>query len=279
MIRAISRRGAAVRVWPLLLALSACGNASSSEDSNGAGGANSAGANSAGTHSVGGAGASAGDSAGAGREANGGAGGGVAGVTNGGSSTGGTVQCAAQGVVVYTTDPQVQKTVQGTNGTFVDSCDAQGNLTDYYCETMQTCTFPTPQPDPLPMCTSMNTGKVVSNSYDCSGHCMNGTCSDRCPTFGDVLTYVTVDAATGAATFENQTDHRRYGCQLTFDASGDTYDCKTGPSVGLAVKMTAQGLKSWTCTGGDFGALGIGPTDALSTDPPTCDYDCVIPPG
>jgi hypothetical protein len=125
----------------------------------------------------------------------------------------------------------------------------------------------------------MNTGKVVSKSYDCSGHCLNGTCSDRCPTFGDLLTYVAVDAATGAATFENQTDHRRYTCQLTFDESGDSYDCKTGPSVGLAVKMTAQGLKSSTCTGGDFGGFGIGPTGALATDPPTCDYECEIPPG
>jgi hypothetical protein len=281
------RDGSGMWAWSLVIASiglsAACGNASTSQDSNAVagasvetGGASAAGASAGGADAVGGG--TAGGWAGAGHDTTGGAGMGSAGASNGGASTGGAVQCSSNGLAGDTTDPQLQRTVQGVNGTFVDSCDAQGNLMDYYCETMQTCTFGTPQPDPIPMCTSMNTGKVSSKSYDCSGHCVNGTCSDRCPAFGDLLTYLTVDKATGAATFENQTDHRRYACQLTFDASGDSYNCTTDPTVGLVVKMIAQGLKSLTCTGGDFGSFGIGPMSALSTDPQTCDYECTIPP-
>lgn len=125
----------------------------------------------------------------------------------------------------------------------------------------------------------MNTGKVISQTYDCSGHCVNGTCAAHCPTFTDLLSYIAVDSATGAATFENQTGHRRYVCQLEFDFPNDTYDCKADPTVGLVVKMVSQGLKTFLCTGGDFGAFGVGATDAGPIGGERCEYECVIPPG
>jgi hypothetical protein len=176
-----------------------------------------------------------------------------------------------------TTDPRARRTVQGTSQTSTDGCDADGNLVDYYCEAKQTCTIPPGQPDPLPLCTFTNTGNVLSQTYDCSGHCLNGACEARCPTFGDLMSYVSVDAETGSVTLENQTDHRRYACQLSFDAPNDSFDCKTGPMPGLIVKMLSQGLKSSYCTGGNFGAFGVGAEAASSSGPTTCDYDCVIP--
>ena len=44
------------------------------------------------------------------------------------------------------------------------------------------------------------------------GHSVNGTCAAHCPAFGDLLTSIAFDSTTGAATLENQTDHRRYIC-------------------------------------------------------------------
>jgi hypothetical protein len=267
--------------WPLgfcLAALSvACGSTAAADGSGSTGGPGTAGASEAGGGSegrAGGSGAGSGvidTSAGSGGLAAAQAGGSAGGA----SSTGGVVRCDTPSAVGLAADPRVQRTVQGTSQTSTDSCDADGNLVDYYCETKQTCTIP--GPDPLPNCTSVNTGNVLSQAYDCSGHCVNGTCESRCPTFGDLMSYVAVDAATGSATLENQTDHRRYVCQLSFDAANDNYDCKTGPMPGAKVKMLAQGLKSSYCTGGNFGGFGVGAEDAVLSDPPTCDYDCVIP--
>lgn len=104
----------------------------------------SAGANSGGT-----GGANVGDSTGgSGHDANGGVGGTPALSTGG--STGLSIQCSASASAGLTSNPEVQRTVQGTNGTFVDSCDAQGNLTDYSCESMQTCTYGNPNQTPCP---------------------------------------------------------------------------------------------------------------------------------
>jgi hypothetical protein len=101
-------------------------------------------------------------------------------------------------------DPAVQDTLSGTNGVFTDSCDPQGNLVDYSCETATTC-----GPGPNPGCSMVDTGRVVPQSIDCSGHCVNGRCDGRCPSIGQGYHFVAVGPA-GAATLMNDSDGRTY---------------------------------------------------------------------
>ena len=108
---------------------------------------------------------------------------------------------------------------------------------------------------------------------------MNGACYARCPNFGDLMTYITVDSASGDATLQNQTDLRTYVCKLIFDAPGDNYDCKTGPEPGFVVKMVTQGLRSQYCTGGDFGGFGVNDKSASLSQTEKCGYGCVLPRG
>lgn len=68
---------------------------------------------------------------------------------------------------------------------------------------------------------------------------------------------------------------QRVVCRLSFDESSDSYDCKSGSTVGSVAKMVAQGLKSQFCTGAAFGSFGVAATDAnAATAIPRCDYDC-----
>ena len=105
-------------------------------------------------------------------------------------------------------NPAVKDTLSGTNGVFTDSCDSQGNLVDYSCETRTVC-----GPGPNPDCSMFDTGRVVPESIDCSGHCMNGECDGRCPSIGQSYHFVAVGSA-GAVTLGNDTDGRTYACTL-----------------------------------------------------------------
>jgi hypothetical protein len=172
----------------------------------------------------------------------------------------------------YILDPEVAGVVRGSNGTFADACDDDGNLIEFLCESQLIC-----GPGPNPACTTMNTGLVISELIDCAGHCSGAACAARCPNFGDRLVYRSFDRATGAATLENQTDQRSYECELADDTADDGYDCLSAPSVGLEVKMVTQGLQTSQCTGGGFGTIGVTDLSAPDQDWHHCAYACAIP--
>jgi len=179
--------------------------------------------------------------------------------------------------VESTIGPAIRRSLRGTNGTFVDSCDDSGNLVDYECETKQVCDGPWPNPT----CTSEYTGNVIPQTYDCNGHCHDGACVARCPAPGDVLTYAAVDTFTGSVTFLNRRERLTYPCKLEFDVPDDSYDCKLDPMMGSAVHVVWQWLRTGYCTGGDFGTFGVDAVRASSLDAgateSTCTYSCTLP--
>jgi hypothetical protein len=148
--------------------------------------------------------------------------------------------------------PEVRASLTGTNGTFQDTCDANGNLTEYTCEGKQTC-----GPGPNPACDHWLTGQVIPQTIDCNGRCKDGRCVSRCPKAGDVLVYKVVEAS-GAATFTNQTDGRVYACAgLGFDKANDGFDCKAAV-VGQQIVVIGIGMTGSFCTGGQFGNIAAG---------------------
>ena len=183
------------------------------------------------------------------------------------------LDCVADAGVASTDpgDPSVQDTLTGTNGVFTDSCDSQGNLVDYSCETETVC-----GPGPTPGCSMYDTGRVVPQSIDCSGHCVNGRCDGRCPSIGQGYHFVAVGPP-GAATLMNDSDGRTYACSLIYDQSGDSFDCTTGPTAGLAGSITSLGLHGGYCTGQDFGNIGVTIDGVPAPDGQSCTYSCSIP--
>jgi hypothetical protein len=195
------------------------------------------------------------------------------------AEAGPAVACGRQQPGAQYATPMVPRSVDGTNGTFTDHCDNTGNLVAYSCEAMTTCVLaPSGQADPLPQCKTTETGKVVAQTFDCSGHCMAGGCYARCPAVNDLFSYVSIDGATGDATLEDQTDRRRYICKLVFNGAKDGYDCKSGPMPGALAMMVGQGLKSTFCTGGAIGTIGLDAPDAgTAAGSGRCAYDCTVP--
>jgi len=57
----------------------------------------------------------------------------------------------------------------GTNGVFVDECDATGMLTEYVCEAPFTCNG---------QCVYVQTGAVVPLKNNCALACKNGACTN-----------------------------------------------------------------------------------------------------
>lgn len=222
-------------------------------------------------------------SSGSGSGAHGGtAGTGALGGNGGSSGSGGSAGVGAQGGsgaagvdASLCTDgdggePSVRSAATGVNGTFTDACDADGNLTEYLCEVRyEAC-----QPNcwDCPPC-SVSTGQVIPQHIDCNGTCVDGTCVTRCPDFGDGLRYLSVDAS-GDVTFLNLTDQRRYACSLTWDATSDSYDCKSQPYAGLETQVSSLGLFSSYCAGGTFGGVGVKIVSSASNE--TCGYQCTI---
>jgi hypothetical protein len=157
-------------------------------------------------------------------------------------------------------DPERLQLTRGVNGEFVDTCDPSGNLIDYHCETKTICDQP-----PNPVCNSFQTGKVISQSFDCNGHCSNGRCNARCPAVGDPWIYESI-AADGQARFKLLDGSRHYQCSLIFDRPQDPYDCRTSPTVGEVAIVASLGLTNQFCTGGQIGNIGF----------PNCTYSCQI---
>ena len=165
----------------------------------------------------------------------------------------------------------MRSTASGVNGTFTDACDADGNVTEYLCEVNYEQCTPNCWAN-CPPCATL-TGQVVSQHFDCDGTCVDGTCAARCPSFGDRLRYLSVDAS-GNATFLNLADQRRYSCRLFWDTASDAYDCKTDAYAGLETQVSALGLFGSYCTGGTFGNIGVGVVTPASNE--ACAYECTI---
>jgi hypothetical protein len=168
-------------------------------------------------------------------------------------------------------DPSTPSEVHATNGTFIDSCTPAGDLTDYTCEAVAVC-----GPGPNPRCDAYETGRATPNAVDCAGHCINGACDGRCPTFNQVLRFVTVSPS-GDAVLDNTIDGRRYTCSVSFDSPHDTFDCKTGPQPGMTATITSLGLHGSYCTGANFGGFGVKFANVANPDNESCTYACSVP--
>ncbi len=176
-------------------------------------------------------------------------------------------------------DPAVTQQVSGTNGVFTSTCDSRGNLVGYKCETQQRC-----GPPPNPPCTVYETGAVVSETIDCSGHCQNGACDGRCPAMGQAVTYLSVSPS-GDAVLRNDADGRQYACMFLLDEPGGNYDCQRAPTTGLMAtvgNVTYSGATSYGaneyCVGPDFANLGITIPGVSTQDGYSCVYACGIAP-
>jgi hypothetical protein len=165
-------------------------------------------------------------------------------------------------------DPAKPRIVAGTNGTFTDTCDGQGNLVKYLCTSRSICGF-----GPNPDCDQVETGKADPKTIDCAGLCVGGGCASGCPVSGDELT-VTANDADGGVRFTNKRDQRHYACELMFQQGG--YDCKKAPYAGAAHFIVGLGLRGTYCTGKDFGNIGTG----AGADPTkqSCTFRCDIVP-
>jgi hypothetical protein len=160
-------------------------------------------------------------------------------------------------------NPDEKKGIEGDNGTFVDECDANGNLVEYVCDVVTEC-----GPPPNPDCETYQTGQVIPMEFDCDGTCVDGTCVSRCPDFGDMLEYIAVGPT---VVFRNLEDSRLYSCNLIFDIQNDNYDCTNDPAVSDETVVYSLGLQTEWCTGGAIGNIGTG-------NPQQCTYSCSMVP-
>lgn len=178
----------------------------------------------------------------------------------------------------YGVNPTVAVQVTGTNGVFTSSCDPQGNLIAYECEMMQSC-----GPGPNPECTPFETGKVVPQPIDCSGHCMAGACDGRCPAVGQQVTYVSVNG--DSIVLHNDVDGRTYACTFIVTEPGGNYDCHAGPTAGAKASIgnvTYSGAVSYgsmeLCVGANFANVGLAYPGVMSQGGYSCVYSCGIAP-
>jgi hypothetical protein len=176
------------------------------------------------------------------------------------------------GTVAFETDPAVRTAWSGNNGDFVDACDDAGNLTKYSCETQLQCS-----PGPDAECSSSETGAVTSSHIDCAGHCADGACPSRCPTFGDSVEVESIDAS-GGVVLRDAYDGRRYTCTLAFDQPGDGFDCISGVKVGSEATFSSQGFSGSYCTGNAIGAIGLCYPSASVCTGQNCTYQCSVSP-
>lgn len=153
-------------------------------------------------------------------------------------------------------------TIEGTNGSFTNVCDDQGNLVNYGCE--RACE--------TPGCSPVQTGKVIPWNLDCSGHCVNATCDDRCPVTGQKVEFGEKDSS-GNVLVQNLGDARSYICSLIVQVSA-TFDCSTQTIPGLQATISNTGISIDSCTGKDFGTIALafdGVPDTIA-----CVFQCSI---
>jgi hypothetical protein len=172
-------------------------------------------------------------------------------------------------------NPEVSHTYTGTNGTFADSCDINGNLNDYRCETMPPPCGPGPNGCWGP---EVETGRVIAlPTIDCAGTCRAARCDDRCPQQGDQITFEGLDAD-GREIVRNDTDGRSYTCTVDpSNARGSNFGCAKAPA-GQTGFVQGLGLTDY-CTGSALGSIGV-VLDGVPTAPGpyTCSFSCGIHP-
>lgn len=129
-------------------------------------------------------------------------------------------------------------TTTGTNGSFTDSCDADGNLVEYTCE-LAPClstrvAFPGGRGGTggVALCP---TGTVLSRTVDCAGHCKGGACFDWCAEQGDELEFTAVSAMQARMA---KGDYE-LACDVVFQREG--YDCLASSLVGRTLVVTSVG--------------------------------------
>jgi hypothetical protein len=175
------------------------------------------------------------------------------------------------GVMGDIENPEVKHTYSGTNGTFADSCDAQGNLLDYQCTREMRCV--TPSPDRY--CRLFQTGLVTATptTVDCAGGCHDGRCDGRCPQQGDHITFVE-SGTDGSAVIRNDTDARTYTCSNNWDTPNDAFDCKN-ISAGQTGHVFGRSVDDDHCTGANFGTIAF-ELDGAPAGAESCAYSCSI---
>ena len=172
-------------------------------------------------------------------------------------------------------NPEVSHTYVGTNGTFADHCDADGNLIDYQCEK----TYPPCTTGPNCWSLPVETGDVVPlpQLVDCGGTCSGARCDGRCPQQADQITFQGRDMD-GREIVHNDSDGRTYVCTLNASAPNtSSFDCTT-IAVSQAGYVYGLGLTGTYCTSAAvFGSVGVVldgvPTPAGSS---TCFLSCAI---
>jgi hypothetical protein len=163
-----------------------------------------------------------------------------------------------------------RETTAGDAGSYVDHCDADGDVVEHHCETRA-------EIDPTThRLRYFDTGRVGSDAIDCRGYCASGACPSRCPGFFDELRYLSVGGE--FARFENQVDGRRYDCELTWDRSNDDFDCAADPGIGDEALIIAMSPANQSATAQCASLLPEFGT-ALASDPgrEVCAYQCEIP--
>lgn len=146
----------------------------------------------------------------------------------------------------------------GDNGTFVDHCDADGNLVRYACGMTSdwVCNDWECYTDMQPNST------VVEEKVDCAGKCNAGRCTSFCPATGDVIRYDGV--VNGTHRIFNLTAGFDYQCDLVFNG------CAL-PAVGATKTVEYYNAAHKTCVGADdAAALGF---DAGASGP-NCVFTC-----
>ena len=267
------------------------------------GGANVGGANVGGAGGIGGSVGGAGGKGGAGGSpaGAGGAQGGTAGADTGGvgaeggvgavggdplGGTSGSGLGGTAGAAVRCLDPDatagptyngasVASTTEGTNGTFADACDANGNLIEYSCQTA--CAVPRINPTGGvsgfgtggvgagggAVCIPAQSGTVTSQTIDCGGACAEGACFGWCADIGDEFV-VTSAASTGLSV---ERDGFAYVCSVAFQLDG--YDCLSASLNGRTITVTSLGA----CSGA---STTFGWNDPESTLGQECAFTCSL---
>ncbi len=64
---------------------------------------------------------------------------------------------------------------------------------------------------------------------------------------------------------------------MIYDQPGDSFDCTTGPTPGMAGGITSLGLHGDWCTGKDFGNIGVTIDGVPASEGQSCTYSCGIP--
>jgi hypothetical protein len=182
--------------------------------------------------------------------------------------------------------------VEATAGTFTDHCDENGDLVEYSCEVQYVqspnCGVTGPGGGVLPVAaapladiavpfcdsTEVVTGNVTEVVTACAGRCEEAICPFECPDYDERLTYVSVDAVTGAAVFAFDRVGHNLSCELIFDRDTDDYSCITDPEAGREVIVPSLGISSRFCLEGDIGNIGV--DDPTYEGIEECAYRCDV---